>query len=167
MSLFVLGESLIVSTLEDSTINNQLDVWLTFSQYEKSLIVDIRSCGEAHLHLQPFYTEPQSYEVVIGAESNTKTSLYRETSTSVIHSENTPDVLDCLESRTFWISWENGQIDVREESLAGNSLLSWTDTNPLEVHMMALSSGPGSEGAEWIYSINAGRRFNHPKSYND
>ena len=157
MCIFVLGESLIVSTLEDSTINNQRDIWLTFTQYEKSLTVDIRSCAEAHLHLYLIYNEPQAYEVVIGAESNTKTSLYRETSTSVIHSENTPDVLDCLESRTFWISWENGQIDVREESLAGNSLLSWTDTNPLEVHMMALSSGSGSEGAEWTYSTSAGR----------
>ena len=158
---------MIASTVEESTINNQRDIWLAFTQYEKSLTVDIRSCAEAHLHLLSFYTDPQSYEVVIGAESNTKTSLYRETSTSVIHSENTPDVLDCLESRTFWISWENGHIDVREESLAGNSLLTWTDTNPLEVHMMALSSGPGSEGAEWIYSINAGRCDHHHTRCND
>ena len=148
---------MIVTTLEDSSTNSQTDVWMVFNQYQKSVTVDITSCAEAHIHLHSYVTEPQVYEVVIGADSNMKTVLYREANTEV-KSESTPEVLSCLETRTFWISWDNGQIDVGRNSVSGRRLLSWSDDDPKDVHAAGLSSGPGSDGAEWVYPVSLGKR---------
>ena len=148
---------MIVTTIEDSSASGRMDVTMVYSQYQKSVTLDVKSCAEAHVHLYEYQAEPQVYEIVIGAESNMKTVLYRGTNTEqTVASESTPDVLHCLESRAFWISWDAGQIDVGKGSMSGKRLLSWMDDDPQDVHTATLSSGPGSEGAEWVYPVSSG-----------
>ena len=149
---------MIVRTHDDSSSRTEQDVWMLYGMNQKSFTVDIQSCAEARLQLHSFPSESRAYEIIIGADGNLGTSLYRgvESPEAVLY-ESTPDVLSCLESRTFWISWDNGQIDVGVGDVSGRRLLSWVDSEPMEVHSMALSSGPGSDGAEWVYPINSGK----------
>lgn len=147
------ADTYVVTTVDDVT---KEDVWLSLTPSQTSFTVDIRACAEAHLFLLPFYTDPESYEVVIGAEGNTKTLVYRaEDKNEPTASEVTANILSCTEFRKFWISWENGRIDVALSSPAGRSYLSWSDGSPLQVHVLRISTGPGSDG-EWMFPRGSG-----------
>ena len=85
------------------------------------------------------------------------TWIYRGQDGTPILTAETPNVLDCISSKEFWISWEDGKIEVRQHSASGRTLASWQDNEAEEIHQIALSSGTGSDGAEWVTTMSAGQ----------
>ena len=93
--------------------------------------------------------------IVLGADSNTKSHIYKGTDTTAVSETDTPDVISCTESRTFWISWAAGTIQIAIKSDRGRRIIAWTDSSPASVHVIGMATGPGSEG-EWRFSRSSG-----------
>ena len=49
--------------------------------------------------------------VLLGEENNKKVAIY-EDRTVMLSSVDAPDVVDCLNYKTFWIQWKNGIIQI-------------------------------------------------------
>jgi hypothetical protein len=59
----------------------------------------------------------------------------------------TPDILNCNESRSFWVSWSLGDIKVgRGDIVDDQTIMRWVDPQPLAVGIVALSTGLSFEG---------------------
>lgn len=149
-------DNILVKTDEEST---KRDIWLTLPSTRTETTLSVRVCSSARIHLYAMIeSEPQSYEIIIGAKSNSATQVY----IGAAQEGNEPsaewssiDVLHCYEYRTFWLSWKNGQIEVAKKSSSGERILEWTHEEPLTVHALSLSTGDGSHG-EWKVSREAG-----------
>jgi hypothetical protein len=65
-----------------------------------------------------------------------------------------PGLLSCFEFKTFWISWQGGEVrvghgyDINDIS---SVFVLWTDPSPFDVEMMGIRTGFGSNGT-WIFN---------------
>ena len=65
---------------------------------------------------------------------------------SVIHQP-----LNCLTSLPFWVSWFDGSVHVGSGSRVGQTeFMSVGNSNNIQIHFMAISTGFGSVG-EWTF----------------
>ena len=63
----------------------------------------------------------------------------------------TPDVLNCYESRPFWINWANGRIHVGSGmALESGTWLRYHDPEPYVVNGLSVCTTGGSAG-EWTF----------------
>jgi hypothetical protein len=94
-----------------------------------------------------------SYEIIVGAEFNTRTILHSKAAggDQVVFQVNTPDILSSAELRSFWVSWMNGTVRFGKGDTPGqNELMNYVDPQPAfrrHVHSIAVASGLGI--AEW------------------
>lgn len=108
-----------------------------------------------------------SYEIVVGAESNSKTILHTKAAGGdlIAFQVNTPDILSSTELRQFWVKWSNGTIRFGKGGVVGlNELMNYVDPQPAfrrHVHSIAVASGLGA--AEW----ELGQEFGSRKYYTD
>lgn len=78
----------------------------------------VTACAEAHVILteRQGRTDDHIYEFVIGGWENSRSVIrtnIRGGGRTVMASKLTTDVLKCDQMVTFWISWLNGEIEVR------------------------------------------------------
>jgi hypothetical protein len=103
-----------------------------------------------------------SYEIIVGAEFNTKTILHSKAAggDQIAFQVNTPDILSSAELRSFWVSWMNGTVRFGKGDTPGqNELLNYVDPQPAfrrHVHSIAVASGLGI--AEWELGAAFGTR---------
>ncbi|CAH1780145.1 unnamed protein product, partial [Owenia fusiformis] len=72
--------------------------------------------------------------------------------------QNTPNVLSCTERRTFWLSWENGLVQLGSGLVKGSSsmLIQWQDTDAMfRPRHMAVSTEQGTKGHWMFYNVEA------------
>ena len=73
----------------------------------------------------------------------------------------TTDIVNCNETRPFWISWEGGSITLGSGARVGrNTILDYQHDDPYDVTMATLSTGFGSSGI-WVLSQPEGQRCKH------
>ena len=126
-------------------------VWMTTN---KNLFTfQVRACSEAHIALAaiPFIYPDKTYEIIIGDEGNTKCTIRRKVNGDIVKQVSLASLLSCDILRGFWISWEKGNILVGFNTPYTNIFLNWTDSTPLQISSVALSTykaGPG----EWQFS---------------
>ena len=118
----------------------------------------MKACKEARISLRPSETDTPSYVIILGADSNTKSRIYKGTDSTAVSQSDTPDVISCTESRTFWISWAAGTIQIAIKSDRGRRVIAWTDSSPATVHVIGMATGPGAEG-EWRFSRSTGKQI--------
>lgn len=122
----------------------------------------VRSCQNARLVLSTVNFGVPLYEIVLGSDGNTKSKVIRyeddgsgNWNSSLKAEETTPGVIDCLQSRWFWLSWNGGLIEVARGSASGQRFLSWQDDSPHNVFAVSFSTGPGDFG-DWTYLYTSG-----------
>ena len=69
--------------------------------------------------------------------------------------EETSGILDCYETRRFWIGWSGNKIQLASGSDTGRHFLDWFDEQPRPVYALSLSTGPDASG-DWKYSSKEG-----------
>ena len=118
-------------------------------------VFKVKAASDAHISLLsvPSNFKAPSYEVIIGALSNSKTVLFCKSSAGDIEFEiDTPNILSSSELRSFWLSWINGTIQFGTGDVVGQSrLLNFKDPQPTYrkyVHAVAVATGLGVNG-EW------------------
>jgi len=143
-----------------SVVADSSNHWLNFKSSQKSLQFQVRSCENARLLLAEQVYGTVVYRVIIGSAGNTKSSFSRFDSVSgiyeIVAEESTPGVLDCMETKYFWISWKNGLLELAVGSSNGRRLIDWRDSNPLSVNALGLLSGTNL-GSSWTYSYESGK----------
>ena len=80
-----------------------------------------------------------------------RTEIRSEIQGDVEHVMDTPNILDCNELRSFWISWNSGFVQVGQGMVVGRGvLLGWQDEEdiPRPINWISVSTGFGSTG-EW------------------
>ena len=86
---------------------------MRFTPYTTFITFAVKAQNDAILALSDQLENPtKSYEVVIGANGNTRTEIRSEIQTSSRKSALTPSVLNKDQFREFWISWNSGVVSV-------------------------------------------------------
>ena len=110
----------------------------------------IEYCNDAHIALSsgPAATG-DIYELVIGGWGNSR-SVFRERKQSCqLASANTPSILNCAETRLFWLSWKDGLLSFGKGWILGENLvMKYQNTNPYTINYVSASGGFGGSG-EW------------------
>lgn len=138
-------------------------------------VFKVKAASDAKISLLrvPSNFHAPSYEIIVGAEFNTRTILHSKSAggDQIVFQVNTPDILSSTELRSFWVSWTNGTVRFGRGDTPGQSeLLSYVDPQPAfrrHVHSLAVASGLGI--AEWELGQEFGNRkyirpnFRHSK----
>jgi len=141
-------------TSDNATKRNH---WMTVKKSLQSLQFELRACENARLTLARLpFTDPL-YEISLGTEGNTRSVISRYTNgvSTVVAQEDTPGIIDCLETRRFYLSWNNGIIQLVRGTASGRRLMDWQDNEPLGAYSVSLTTGPGSSGM-WTYNSDQG-----------
>ena len=91
----------------------------------------------------------------MGSPSNTEVSLYRNGQN--VHAADYTELLSCYNMRWLWARWQNGVIEFGKGQNFDETILSWTDTEPLSILAVSLSNNE-PDPAEWQLSEDQGRR---------
>lgn len=81
---------------------------LIYTLTDKShIIISVSACRDASIALSevPGIFSHNTYEIVIGGNTNTVTVLRSSVRGANVIEVQTPGILDCWNSRSFWISW--------------------------------------------------------------
>ena len=82
---------------------------------QTSLIFDVTACSDAYVTVSETLgalSQSPAYDILIGADGNQATKLMNRTTGDVITSQNTSNILNCSDFRSFWVSWANGFIQI-------------------------------------------------------
>merc|ERR1719419_1175674 len=89
----------------------------------------------------------RSYTLYIGTEANSKVSLFKDQ--NLLASASIPNVMDPLDLRDFYISWEAGKFQFGLGKYRDTEVfLEYTDTDPYDVEGIAFMS-PEEGVTEW------------------
>jgi hypothetical protein len=118
----------------------------------------VRACKNARLRLSRLPFSPTQYEVVLGSDSNSRSKIVRHNGDDavVVAEADTTNILDCFESKRFYVSWSANKIRVSLGSGSGQTVLEWLeDQRQIVAFAISLSSGPESDG-DWKFSYDEG-----------
>lgn len=87
-------------------------------------------------------------QIVFGGWKNSKSAIRKKPSESEVAMVATPKILNKEEARGFWISWNDGLIQVGKEAET-TPFLMWKDPSPVPVSYFGVRTGFGSTGV-WI-----------------
>ena len=66
--------------------------------------------------------------------------------------EDTPGILNCLETRQFWVRWEYNIVEAGTgRDVGANRIIHWSSVDPVKVSALSVSTGKGVTG-DWTFS---------------
>ncbi|KAK3083638.1 hypothetical protein FSP39_000621 [Pinctada imbricata] len=105
----------------------------------------VKTCADAQILLAK--DEHVIYRVLLGRGGNSWSSIQKDKTNRV---QKTGNVLDCDEFLPFWVSWQNGDIEVGKGLKPfENTHLSWSDENYETVNEVIVKSY--AEEGEWYF----------------
>ncbi|VDI00443.1 Hypothetical predicted protein [Mytilus galloprovincialis] len=137
---------------------------------EQYIVVDVKSCGDAFVLLSasPNLVSDNFYELGFDVLSGFKFLFRRKSGTSynykyskTIHGQK---LLNCVEYRPFWISWNFGNIRVGKGNAVNfGTFYQWEDPNPVSIEGVGIMSVHNGSTADWKFnnssSIEANGRY--------
>ena len=112
-------------------------------------VFEYTGCRGAHVVLAgiPGTRDKYAYHLGIGEKGNTISTIRSSWLGTIKAQVGTPKIVDCKESRPFWIGWPNGRLQVGRGYIFGeNRFLSWNDPNPYPVNAIMVTTGWGTTG---------------------
>jgi len=124
---------------------------------KKELVLSIQACRDASIALSEIpgiYTH-RSYELVIGADGNTYTSLRNGTDpTKILFQSETLNILDCLIPRQFWLSWNKNTLSFGKGTIPEqNRILYYRDVNIHTINAISIRTPLSVRGVWAFYSF--------------
>ncbi|ELT87065.1 hypothetical protein CAPTEDRAFT_222841 [Capitella teleta] len=152
--------------LEGSLIQNYITV-LTPAKYDYQCLPEVpvsrktmvsfslRAKSVGHVALSSVYgdTRESTYEISIGADHNCTCLIRNGGEGEIVAQASTWEVLDPMEFRHFWISWENDEVILGRGSECGEDvILKWAvpESARHSVNCISVSTDCGSSG-EWEF----------------
>jgi len=129
----------------------------------KYLVFFVKACQNAHVILShlPGVVDSLAYNITLGASGNTKSVVHKLPPQETTKEYDTPGVLQCenSEGTPFWMLWSEYTIRVgRGTEIDSSELFSWTDTQSIVTHAIALASRD-SAPAVWKFPKDSGKIF--------
>ena len=109
----------------------------------------MKSCHSAKILLATYLASPEvhAYEVILGGNDNTVSTIAKDTRGNMTASVKTGAFLDCKASRFFWISWKGGSFEVGRGNVPGvTGFLKLLDGDPYQINAVSFA---GDVSAEW------------------
>lgn len=128
-------------------------LWLLQSQ--KSYVkFGVKTCNDAILALSAnMTTSINTWEVVIGGYNNTQSDIRPGFGQPPAVSTSTPAILNCSETRHFWVSYEGGFVEVGQGTELGQRrFISWKFENPHKVDAIGFSGWDKENEWEFIHN---------------
>ena len=94
--------------------------WISVSGH-RDFTFDVQACSDVYLALShiPSNYRTLTYEIVIGASGNTKTAIRTKVNGTNVYETPTPNILNCNQAMSFWITWSKGRIKVGKGTVRG------------------------------------------------
>ncbi|CAC5408330.1 unnamed protein product [Mytilus coruscus] len=150
---------------------NSLSNYHLFPSQNKNFRFSIKACRDAFILLSSAkdLQSQDFYEICMGGSGNSEVYLRRKYNTGNTLLLSTPDILSCTEKRTMEVRWTlDGNMFLYKVTAAGTeTILNWTDPNPLPIHGLGIMTGWGANGI-WIIehtSFFIGRYCGSPATY--
>ncbi len=127
----------------------------------ESMTFSVKACSDAHIVMSyvPGLTLYDSYEVALGVSDNHESVIMLGRGGEELVRESTPNLLDCNQDKSFWISWPYTDtgiiISAGSGSVVGtNSFISTEMTaNTFKVNSVSVSTGgPSNVRGEWEFT---------------
>ena len=126
-------------------------------------VFSVSTCNDARVALSqlPGIFTHFTYELSIGAQSNSKTTLKGAVGGAILVEVDTPAILDCQNLRSFWISWRRGELSFGKGSVPEQGrVLFYQDANSWhDVNALSFATNAGSVGV-WDISVFTGENYN-------
>lgn len=107
----------------------------------------LRLCCLHRLHRRPAHCGAGRYEIVIGGWKNTQSVIRRSPQGPNLVTVSTKNILNEKEEREFWATAVDGKVVVGRGLVIGKDIImQYTDPEPLEVKMVGVNTGYGSNG---------------------
>ena len=119
-------------------------------------VFTVKQCNEAYIVLSeiPGITLYNAYEIQLGINDNTESRIRHERGGIELVKEQTPQILNCNEYRTFWTSWPGGgtdQLEVGHGESPGTDIFMRTSIDgTFMLNSVSISSG-NKETGQWEF----------------
>lgn len=148
-----MGSEIQLYTVDDTVL--QLLSEVIFAGDTSSIAFDVKACHDATISLSSV-TGSGEYEVVIGGQNNERNYIRRfhVPPDNEVDDQDHPGLLSCFKFKTFWISWQSGEVRIGQGYDANDFssvFMVWTDPSPFDVRIMGIRTGFGSNGT-WIFN---------------
>ncbi|KAK3100647.1 hypothetical protein FSP39_023031 [Pinctada imbricata] len=116
----------------------------------------VKAAGDAHLALSAVYgdVDRKTYEIVIGADGNTKSVIRYGAGGTVVAEAITMNIISVKEFRYFWISWADHKVEVGRGAKYGHGrFLHWPvpANRQFNVNCLSVSTDTASRG-QWEFA---------------
>ena len=123
-------------------------------------VFQVVACESVYLELSEVPGNPHTlnYEIALGIDNNAKTEIRAEVGGPAMASHQ-GQVLDCEGVRAFWVSWDQGYVEVGTGTSVRDTrsvLVSWQDPSPHKVNAMGASVKEGVQ-ASWEFTDRPGQ----------
>ncbi|XP_063416208.1 uncharacterized protein LOC134697849 [Mytilus trossulus] len=148
---------ILVTTTDGGTNNILLADVGAFKHEDKYLRFGAKGCRDAMFILSSHITvTPPYYHIIIDGYGNTKSILARKIQEYKLLQEHISSEMDCSVSKSFWISWQRGIIEVGRGNKVGvNVFLSDIDHCPFAINNIEISTGGNGATLEWTIVSNS------------
>ena len=135
--------------------------WYSLS-HEGVTSFKVKACEDASISLSkyPGVFLHSTYELVLGAEGNTKTKLRRDPKLATWDKEvSTPNIIACGQNRWFWISKYDDWLQVGRGVAPGNDVFfEYYDANHYPINSISFSTSSKAVG-QWEYTHLTGGNY--------
>ena len=127
---------------------------------KEGIVVQVMACNDAHVVLMDIPGEgTKAYQVIIGGWKNTRSVIRDRFMGDIRVDVKTPGILSCNESRSFWLTWHNGNFRVGTGDVYNaDTFMEWKDPSPREIWAVGVASGWGAK-ATWRIEEPASRKY--------
>ena len=126
-----------------------------------SYVFEVKACSYVHIALSatPGNTTNFVYLIVIGLDYNAN-SMITVVGDEVLESQTvyTPSIVSCTQFLPFWVSWNNGKIEVGKGEVVGDyAFMSVNASLKINVTSMAMTTSEKSSGI-FYFPQNSGNK---------
>lgn len=124
-----------------------------------SVVFGVKACKDARLALSeiPGITTYNTYEVIIGFDSNTQCSIATSVGAEPVVSAYAHNALDCEVLKYFWVSWRKNALELGFGSAVGSgTILRWASAVMHPVNAISVMT-PEEVSATWEFRVAQGK----------
>ena len=114
----------------------------------KDISFEVNACKEAYVALTAYPGNKtwSTYQVLIGGWENSKSAIYDQQGRRVIQVD-TKGIVNCNETRAFWVSWRDGAIAVGQGGMVdSNGFMKWSPKQLGAINAFQVYTGNGTKG---------------------
>eukprot|EP00906_Rhabdomonas_costata_P025061 RCo035913 len=137
--------------------------FLVQAPHDAYLLLSDLSCAPPLTSSEPACAA-KVYEIVLGGNSGTTSSIRTTRGGADAVLSSTPGVISSSEYRPFWVSWEGGAVSVGQGTKVNRNMFMFTGTTGSAVNYVGVTTGLGASGLWVVFPVTCGN-YSCPSGY--